>query len=135
MNILVKPGLENQTIVRDENEITLQNLTSNFVAEYNICKCENGKPALRCDNEVDQFCYKDGCVKNFEYHTACRSFTIVEKALVIHQWWPAKNQHYVKKEKSCEPNVCYCSYWSYGEVTDKCYAHTYKINTCIEGIL
>ena len=128
MNILVKPGLENRTIVGSENELTLENLTSNFVAEYNICKCENGKPELRCDNEVDQFCDKDGCHKNFEYDAADRSCKIVETLVTCE-----KNHHYVKEEKSCKPNVCYCSY---GEVTDKCAehaTHTCKLNTCIEG--
>ena len=128
MNILVNPKLQSQKIMGCENSLTLENLTNNFIAEYKTCKCDNGKPALRCNTEVEQFCDKDGCFQNYIYNATSKACYIQDMSLMCE-----KTQHYVKEKNACEPNVCYCSY---GEVTDKCSdhaTHTCKLNTCIEG--
>ena len=119
MKIIVDPESDPvKCLDKDGVEVTPQNLNDNFLGEYKTCKCDNGNPALRCKNEVEQFCDKDGCFQNYLYNATGKSCDL--QVGNIMSLTCEKTQHYVKEKSACEPNDCYCTY---GEVVNKCYDH------------
>ena len=106
----------------------INTLNETFTAEYKKCKCLNGEPSLRCSDEFTEYCDPDGCDENYEYDIGTHSCIPASVALTC-----TKTEHYVKDNKKCEPNVCYCNL---GEVSENCFEHNSHIckpSSCISG--
>ena len=89
MGVVLKDDAKNFTVCEAVGQ-EIHSDEFDFKAKYHICRCEYGLPALRCENEVEQFCDPDHCHINYKYNFG---------------------------KKSCIPNVCKCEH---GEAATLC---------------